>query len=221
MYFDKTCYSPFSKWTQNIYKDSFNYNICTHVHDLFAPVFVLVPLWKLTALWRMQYTNIHGTLDRRIAATRPLDLLETMQLLSCLTTCLRKFLMKNSYDSKFYNSTMAKVIDSTFRLPSSATAITKDQARLQYLSSLVAKKPVVPIASGRQIVQSPTYIVRANIGTPPQTLLMAWILAMMPLGIPCTGCLGCSSTVFDNAKSTTFQSLGCQAPQCKQVAPQC
>ncbi|KAG8493445.1 hypothetical protein CXB51_010774 [Gossypium anomalum] len=58
----------------------------------------------------------------------------------------------------------------------------KDQARLQYLSSLVAKKPVVPIASGRQIVQSPTYIVRASIGTPPQTLLMAWILAVMPLG---------------------------------------
>ncbi|TYH18882.1 hypothetical protein ES288_A05G308300v1 [Gossypium darwinii] len=65
----------------------------------------------------------------------------------------------------------------------------KDQARLQYLSSLVAKKPVVPIASGKQIVQS---------------------------------CLGCSSTVFDNAKSTTFQSLGCQAPQSKQIQnPSC
>ncbi|MBA0775878.1 hypothetical protein Gotri_010976, partial [Gossypium trilobum] len=65
----------------------------------------------------------------------------------------------------------------------------KDQARLQNLSSLVAKKSVVPIASGRQIVQSPTYIVRANIGTPPQTLLMAWILAMMPLGYPALAAL--------------------------------
>ncbi|XP_012447240.1 aspartyl protease AED3 [Gossypium raimondii] len=98
----------------------------------------------------------------------------------------------------------------------------KDQARLQYLSSLVAKKSVVPIASGRQIVQSPTYIVRANIGTPPQTLLMAMDTSNDAAWIPCTGCLGCSSTVFDNAKSTTFQSLGCQAPQCKQVQnPSC
>ncbi|KAK8677415.1 hypothetical protein V6N13_142953 [Hibiscus sabdariffa] len=98
----------------------------------------------------------------------------------------------------------------------------KDQVRLQYLSSLVAKKSVVPIASGRQIVQSPTYIVRANVGTPPQTLLMAMDTSNDAAWIPCTGCIGCSSTVFDIANSTTFQTLGCQAPQCKQVPnPSC
>ncbi|OMP10802.1 Peptidase A1 [Corchorus capsularis] len=95
--------------------------------------------------------------------------------------------------------------------------LAKDQARVQYLSSLVAKKSVVPIASGRQIVQSPTYIVRAKIGTPPQTLLMAMDTSNDAAWIPCTGCLGCSSTVFDYAKSTSFMPLGCQAAQCKQV----
>ena len=62
----------------------------------------------------------------------------------------------------------------------------KDQARLQFLASMVAGRSVVPIASGRQIIQSPTYIVRAKIGSPPQTLLLAmdtsndaaWILVL-------------------------------------------
>ncbi|XVF00229.1 hypothetical protein REPUB_Repub03eG0267200 [Reevesia pubescens] len=93
----------------------------------------------------------------------------------------------------------------------------EDQARLQYLSSLVAKKSVVPIASGRQILQSPTYIVRAKIGTPPQTMLMAMDTSNDAAWIPCTGCLGCSSSVFNNDKSTTFKTLGCQAAQCNQV----
>ncbi|XAR63537.1 Nepenthesin [Bertholletia excelsa] len=98
----------------------------------------------------------------------------------------------------------------------------KDQARLQYLASLVAGKSVVPIASGRQLVQSPTYIVRARIGTPPQTLLMAMDTSNDAAWVPCSGCVGCSSTVFDSSKSSTFKTLGCQAPQCKQVSnPTC
>ncbi|XWS08281.1 hypothetical protein CRYUN_Cryun41cG0066400 [Craigia yunnanensis] len=100
--------------------------------------------------------------------------------------------------------------------------LAKDQARLQYFSSMVAKRSVVPIASGRQIVQSPTYIVKAKIGTPPQTMLMAVDTSNDAAWIPCTGCLGCSSSVFDNAISTTFKTLGCQAAQCKQVSsPTC
>ncbi|KAB2010137.1 hypothetical protein ERO13_D10G193000v2 [Gossypium hirsutum] len=95
--------------------------------------------------------------------------------------------------------------------------LAKDQARVQFLSSLVAKKSVVPIASGRQIVQSPTYIVKANIGTPPQPMLMAMDTSSDAAWVPCTGCIGCSSTAFDFAKSTTFKTLGCQAAQCKQV----
>ncbi|KAA8519103.1 hypothetical protein F0562_013359 [Nyssa sinensis] len=93
----------------------------------------------------------------------------------------------------------------------------KDQARLQYLSSLVAGKSVVPIAAGRQIIQSPTYIVKAKVGTPPQTMLMALDTSNDAAWIPCTGCVGCSSTVFAPPQSTTFKTLGCQADQCKQV----
>ncbi|XP_061981912.1 aspartyl protease AED3-like [Populus nigra] len=93
----------------------------------------------------------------------------------------------------------------------------KDQARLQFLSSLVAKKSVVPIASGRGIIQSPSYIVKAKVGTPPQTLLMALDNSYDAAWIPCKGCVGCSSTVFNTVKSTTFKTLGCGAPQCKQV----
>ncbi|KAL4386504.1 hypothetical protein GQ457_09G026580 [Hibiscus cannabinus] len=46
-----------------------------------------------------------------------------------------------------------------------------------------------------------------------------WIPAviLMLLGyLPCTGCIGCSSTAFDYVKSTTFKTLGYQASQCKQ-----
>lgn len=96
--------------------------------------------------------------------------------------------------------------------------LAKDQARLQFLASLAgAKKSIVPIASGRQIIQSPTYIVRAKIGTPPQTLLMAVDTSSDAAWVPCNGCVGCSSNVFNSLKSTTFKSVGCGAPQCKQV----
>ncbi|KAK4253204.1 hypothetical protein QN277_010798 [Acacia crassicarpa] len=95
----------------------------------------------------------------------------------------------------------------------------KDQARVQYLSSLaVARKSIVPIASGRQIIQSPTYIVRAKIGSPPQTLLLAMDTSNDAAWIPCAGCVGCpSSTFFDPAKSTSFKKLSCADSQCKQV----
>ena len=93
----------------------------------------------------------------------------------------------------------------------------EDQARMQYLSSLVARRSVVPIASGRQIIQSPTYIVRAKIGSPPQTLLLAMDTSNDAAWVPCTGCIGCSSTAFEPTKSTSFSNVNCQAPQCKQV----
>ncbi|KAK7243346.1 hypothetical protein RIF29_38139 [Crotalaria pallida] len=93
----------------------------------------------------------------------------------------------------------------------------KDQARMQFLASLVAKRSIVPIASGRQIIQSPTYIVRAKIGTPPQTLLMALDNSNDASWIPCNGCEGCSSTLFAPDKSTTFKNVSCAAAECKQV----
>ncbi|PIA60182.1 hypothetical protein AQUCO_00400812v1 [Aquilegia coerulea] len=98
----------------------------------------------------------------------------------------------------------------------------KDEARVLYLSSLVAGRSFVPIASGRQITQSATYIVSVKIGTPPQTMLMTLDTSSDTAWIPCSGCVGCSSTLFASAKSTSFKSLGCKAAQCKQVTnPRC
>ncbi|RDY08727.1 Aspartyl protease AED3, partial [Mucuna pruriens] len=98
----------------------------------------------------------------------------------------------------------------------------KDQARLQFLASLVAGRSIVPIASGRQIIQSPTYIVRAKIGTPPQTLLLAMDTSNDVAWIPCTACDGCTSTLFAPETSTTFKNVTCGAPQCYQVPnPSC
>ncbi|XP_057502563.1 aspartyl protease AED3-like [Actinidia eriantha] len=88
----------------------------------------------------------------------------------------------------------------------------KDEARVQYLTSLVAGKSVVPIASAR-----PNYVVRAEIGTPAQTMLMALDNSNDVAWIPCAGCVGCSKALFDSSKSTTLKALGCQAAQCKQV----
>lgn len=94
----------------------------------------------------------------------------------------------------------------------------QDKNRLLYLSSLVnGKKSMVPIASGRGIIQSPTYIVRAAIGTPPQTFLMAVDTSSDAAWVPCSGCIGCASTTFASEKSTSFKTLGCDAAQCKQV----
>ena len=94
----------------------------------------------------------------------------------------------------------------------------KDQARLQFLASMVAGRSIVPIASGRQIIQSPTYIVRAKIGTPPQTLLLAIDTSNDAAWIPCTACDGCTSTLFAPEKSTTFKNVSCGSPQCNQVS---
>ncbi|XP_071698282.1 aspartyl protease AED3-like [Rutidosis leptorrhynchoides] len=92
-----------------------------------------------------------------------------------------------------------------------------DTTRLNYLTSLVAGRSFVPIGSGRQIIQSPTYIVKVNIGTPPQSLLMALDTSTDTALVPCAGCVGCSSTTFDSAKSVSFLSLACGTDQCKQV----
>lgn len=98
------------------------------------------------------------------------------------------------------------------------STLLQDKARFLYLSSLAAKKPSVPIASGRSIVQSPTYVVRANIGTPAQPMLVALDTSNDAAWIPCSGCVGCASSVlFDPSKSTSSSSIQCDAPQCKQV----
>lgn len=92
-----------------------------------------------------------------------------------------------------------------------------DKTRFRFLSSLATGRPTAPIAYGSSIIQTPTYIVRASIGTPGQTLLMSIDTSSNAAWIPCTGCVGCSSTTFDSAKSSTFKAVPCGAPQCNQV----
>lgn len=97
----------------------------------------------------------------------------------------------------------------------------QDSLRLELLTrpSLVTKKSVVPLAPGRQVLQSPTYIASVQIGTPAQVMLMAIDTSNDVAWLPCLGCDGCSSPViFDYSKSSTFGSLGCQAAQCQQVS---
>ncbi|KAH6834257.1 Eukaryotic aspartyl protease family protein [Perilla frutescens var. hirtella] len=100
-----------------------------------------------------------------------------------------------------------------------------DRARLEYLSSLLAAtngKSIVPIASGRAVTQNPTYILRAKIGTPAQTLLLAVDTSNDAAWIPCTACVGCSSTTFNPSASASFKPVSCGAPQCNQVTnPSC
>ncbi|KAJ8529333.1 hypothetical protein K7X08_036168 [Anisodus acutangulus] len=94
----------------------------------------------------------------------------------------------------------------------------KDTTRLEFLASLVAGRSFVPTASGRQILQTPTYIVRAKIGTPPQTLMVALDNSNDVAWFPCTGCVGCSSsTVFAPVKSTTFKNVSCERAVCSLV----
>ncbi|PWA81645.1 eukaryotic aspartyl protease family protein [Artemisia annua] len=92
-----------------------------------------------------------------------------------------------------------------------------DKTRLVYLTSLAVGRSFVPIASGRQIIQSPTYIVKVNIGTPAQSMLMALDTSTDMALIPSVGCVGCTSVMYDSAKSQSFSSLACGADQCKQV----
>ncbi|CAN8237082.1 unnamed protein product [Cochlearia groenlandica] len=115
---------------------------------------------------------------------------------------------------------------SPFKQPSSSLSwearalqsLAQDQARLQYLTSLVARRSVVPIASGRQMLQSTMYIVKAMVGTPAQSLLLAMDTSSDLAWLPCSGCVGCpSTTAFSPAKSTSFKNVSCSAPQCKQV----
>ncbi|KAH6759823.1 hypothetical protein C2S51_016772, partial [Perilla frutescens var. frutescens] len=93
-----------------------------------------------------------------------------------------------------------------------------DKMRHQFLSSLA-----VPLAAGMSFVQRPVYIVRARIGTPEKSLLMAMDTSNDAAWVPCEGCVGCASTAsFNPTASSTFDAVRCRAPQCNQVPnPRC
>ncbi|XP_027368406.1 aspartyl protease AED3-like [Abrus precatorius] len=99
----------------------------------------------------------------------------------------------------------------------------KDPERLQYLSTLVAKRSkkrvsAAPIASG-QAFNIGNYVVRVRLGTPGQLMFMVLDTSTDEAWVPCTGCSGCPSTTAYNPRaSTTFGgSIACFAPRCTQV----
>ncbi|XP_059631263.1 aspartyl protease AED3 [Cornus florida] len=94
----------------------------------------------------------------------------------------------------------------------------KDPERVSYLSSLVAQKPTkVPIASGQQVLNVGNYIVRVKIGTPGQLMFMVLDTSNDNAWVPCSGCTGCSSTVFTPNTSSTYGEMECSVPECTQV----
>ncbi|KAL8555275.1 hypothetical protein ACS0TY_003183 [Phlomoides rotata] len=93
-----------------------------------------------------------------------------------------------------------------------------DPERVSYLSSLAAPKPTsVPIGPG-QIINIGNYIVRAKIGTPGQLMFMVLDTSNDAAWIPCSGCTGCSSTVFASNTSSSYGPLDCSLPECAQLS---
>ncbi|OQU89572.1 hypothetical protein SORBI_3002G216801 [Sorghum bicolor] len=71
-----------------------------------------------------------------------------------------------------------------------------------------------------RLLQTPTYVVRARLGTLPQQLLLAVDTSNDAAWIPCAGCVGCptsSAPPFDPAASTSYRSLPCGSPLCVQA----
>ncbi|GMI91002.1 hypothetical protein like AT1G09750 [Hibiscus trionum] len=94
----------------------------------------------------------------------------------------------------------------------------KDTARVEYLSTLVAQKTTaVPIASGQQVLTIGNYVVKVKLGTPGQTMFMVLDTSNDVAWAPCSGCTGCSATAFSPNASSSYGSLDCSLPQCTQV----
>ncbi|RDX68492.1 Aspartyl protease AED3, partial [Mucuna pruriens] len=99
----------------------------------------------------------------------------------------------------------------------------KDPQRVQYLSSLLARRwkrsaSTAPIASG-QAFNIGNYVVRVKLGTPGQLFFMVLDTSTDEAWLPCSGCNGCSSsTTYSPQASTTYGgSVACSAPRCSQV----
>lgn len=96
----------------------------------------------------------------------------------------------------------------------------KDPTRLTYLSSLLGQKTSVPIASGQQILQTGNYVLRVKLGTPGQLMFMVMDTSSDNAWVPCSGCTGCSSTVYRPTNSTSYHALDCSMSLCSQVRGQ-
>ncbi|KAL4556483.1 hypothetical protein LXL04_039138 [Taraxacum kok-saghyz] len=93
-----------------------------------------------------------------------------------------------------------------------------DHQRLTFLSSMVANKPItsVPIAPG-QVINIGNYVARVKLGTPGQLMFMVLDISADLAWVPCTGCTGCSSTLFSPNTSITYGPLDCTSSECVQA----
>ncbi|KAG0483664.1 hypothetical protein HPP92_011748 [Vanilla planifolia] len=86
----------------------------------------------------------------------------------------------------------------------------RDASRFSFLTSAVGnRRHSVPVASGRSIFQSSTYVARASLGTPSQPLLVSIDISSDASWFP--------SSAFSPTNSSTFVALPCTSPLCSQV----
>ncbi|XP_074585806.1 aspartyl protease 25-like [Curcuma longa] len=100
-----------------------------------------------------------------------------------------------------------------------ALAGAADASRLAFLSS---KPTSVPIASGQQVLQSSSYVLRAKLGFPPQQILLALDTSADATWAPCSPCASCpaATSQFLPANSSTYASLTCSSSWCPQFKGQ-
>ncbi|WOK93433.1 hypothetical protein Cni_G02130 [Canna indica] len=93
-----------------------------------------------------------------------------------------------------------------------------DAARLAFLSTKVTS---VPIASGQQVMQSSSYVLRAKLGSPAQLLLLALDTSADAAWVACSPCSTCpSSSLFLPANSTSYAPVSCSSSWCPQFKGQ-
>ncbi|XP_074279423.1 aspartyl protease AED3 [Silene latifolia] len=92
----------------------------------------------------------------------------------------------------------------------------KDSERVSFLDSLIKEQKTTsaPIASGQQVLNIGNYLVRATVGTPGQLMFMVLDTSLDAGWVPCSGCLGCSSTMFSPNTSSTYGPMDCDSAQC-------
>lgn len=93
-----------------------------------------------------------------------------------------------------------------------------DPARLSLLFSQkkTSGGTSVPIASGQNLLQTPSYILRASLGSPPQALLLSLDTGSDSAWLPCSPCSSCTPAAppFSPSNSSSFSPLPCSSPLC-------
>ncbi|KAJ4767672.1 Eukaryotic aspartyl protease family protein [Rhynchospora pubera] len=91
-----------------------------------------------------------------------------------------------------------------------------DPSRLSYLlSQKTTPYHNVPLGSGQQMLNTPSYVVRTSLGSPAQPFLLSLDTSSDAAWVPCSPCNSCpSSTLFLPSNSTSYSSLQCASSWC-------